>query len=119
FSSRRLFFFFILCAGSSFGFYARFVRDRLSGPPFEQREKPLHAIHELHGLPAARITAFRAHVPALLCEKRQVLTNVAPRIRVLATGLSEHARIFEMSEAHVVRSDGEPGAVRLGNAGGN
>ena len=88
----------------------------LGRPPLEQREKTLHAVHELHGLPAARIAALGLRVPALLREQGQVLAHVRPRIRVLAAGLREHARIFEMPEAHVVRGHGEPGAIRLRNA---
>ena len=95
------------------------VRRGLARLPFEQRQEALHAIDELHRLPAARVAALGPIVPALLREQRQALAHVGPRVGVLAARLRDDARVLEMPEADVVGGDGEPGAIGLRDAVGD
>src|SRR4051794_1278301 len=90
------------CFGLAAWSYTDFARDRIARRPFEQRQETLHALDELHWLPASRITALRFHVVALLREQRQMFANVSPRVGIFSKRLREHPRVFEMAEADVI-----------------
>src|ERR1700676_4948381 len=82
----------------------------LAGLPLEEPQKALDAIHELHRLPAARVTALGVSVPTLLRQQRQARAHIGPRIRILTLRLRDDAGVLEMTEAHVVGGHREPGA---------
>ncbi len=72
--------------------------------------------HKVHRLTAARIAVAGLAVPLLLRQARQHLLHIQPLVRVQAFSLGQRTRIFQMAGADVVGGEGEPGAVRLGDA---
>ena len=75
-----------------------------------------HAIDERDRHPAAGIAQPGLLVELGLREQRQRLLEVAPAVRFELLLLRQDARVFEVAEADVERSEREPGAIRLLNA---
>ena len=96
--------------------HLRCFRLRLSHPG-ENFVIAANVLHIMHRLATPRVAVAGLAVPLFLRQQRQVILHIDPAVGVAAVVTGQNARIIQMPDANVIRRQGKPGAVRLGNVG--